>query len=68
MDSNIIGQIVGDLSGACLLMLILLFVLAFREAAKKKERIEKAYKWEKPNIHGQRNFASDEELKKAGLL
>ena len=36
--------------------------------AGRKKRIENAYKWNKPNVHGQRKFASDKELKKAGLL
>jgi hypothetical protein len=39
-----------------------------RVARERKERIREAYKFEVPPVHGTRKFASDKQLKKAGLI
>jgi hypothetical protein len=50
-------------------LLFLPFVLFAAEAEKaRKQRLEDANRFDKPNIHGVRKFATKDELKKAGLL
>ena len=50
------------------LFILFLVVGCVLDVRAGRKRIKKAYTWDKPNIHGQRKFATDEELKKAGLL
>ena len=55
-----------------LFFFILLACLAARDNAKRKERVKQAYEGLKnfgpEPVHGTRKFATDEQLRKAGLL
>jgi hypothetical protein len=61
-----------ELIGGFLVCVFGLFVGAAHENAKRKERVEQAYKamrdFAPPQIHGSRKLATDKELKKAGLI
>jgi hypothetical protein len=47
---------------------LFLIFSSLRQRQKRRQRINKAYKWKKPQIHGARKFASRTDLRKAGLL
>jgi len=53
-------------------LMVLFFVFVFlswvQRTGSKRQRIDDAYRWKKPQIHGQRKFASRIDLWKAGLL
>jgi hypothetical protein len=48
--------------------IVLVIFSSLRARELKRQRIRDAYKWQKPQIHGQRKFASRTDLWKAGLL
>lgn len=49
---------------------VFIFVIfsAIRQRNARRQRVNDAYKWKKPQIHGERKFASRTDLRKAGLL
>lgn len=54
-----------------IIVLALIAVWIVRSTERKRayeERLRQAYKFDVPPIHGTRKFASDKELKKAGLI
>jgi hypothetical protein len=47
---------------------VLVFVNSVSRRNAKRKRINEAYRWKQPQIHGERKFASRTDLRKAGLL
>ena len=48
--------------------IVLLFFSSACKRNARRQRVNDAYKWKKPQIHGERKFASRKDLWKAGLL
>ena len=48
--------------------LLIIFLIWRIGENQRRERIKKSREFNVPKVHGEREFASDKELKKAGLL
>ena len=48
--------------------LLILFLIHWIGKKQQQARIKEARKFDVPKIHGEREFASDKRLKKAGLI
>jgi hypothetical protein len=47
---------------------VVMFLAILAQNSARAERRKQAFKFDKPPIHGTRKFATDNELRKAGLL
>ena len=54
--------------GLVLIFILVMCLIVSGLRAARRKRIEAAYRFDRPNIHGTRKFATREQLKKAGLI